>query len=371
MIDNKKLLTQIFLQAVKVPSPTGSEKEMALWLEEYMSKLGWQTWIDNTGKLHDSNTGNLYAYLFKSKKLKTLVFCSHMDTVQKSGDVIKPQFDGRYFKSDGSTILGADNKAGVTAMLALASTLDKAKISHNILFFFSTREENGVMGSSYFVFEKNPIEAIYNIDNSDKFENFVTRALGYSCFSIEVNGKSVHAAKEYSKGIDAIAASGELIGALPLGSHKEDGWTLNIGSIKGGHSTNVVCDKVILSGELRFFDVQVYRRMLKRLRQICMNISNTTSANIVFNLDKTSFIPTFSFENSPIESQVKNACKRLGLTPKFKTVFATSDSNFLSSFGYPCITVSRGGENPHSVEETLDIVDLEKCLEFLRTVVEL
>ena len=38
-------------------------------------------------------------------------------------------------------------------------------------------------------------------------------------------------------------------------------------------------------------------------------------------------------ENSPIESQVKNACKRLGLTPKFKTVFATSDSNFLSSFG--------------------------------------
>ena len=177
-MDSNSKLVETFLELVKIPSASGHEKMIANYVEKKMEGLGWEVWNDNLGEQNDCDTGNVYAYLEKNKELPTLVFSAHMDTVQKTGDQVSPVVRDGVIKSDGTTILGADNKAGVTSLLVAAGTIKKDYLNINLLFFFPTREEAGVMGSSRFEFDKSKIKYVFNIDSSDTPGVFIYKSLG-------------------------------------------------------------------------------------------------------------------------------------------------------------------------------------------------
>ena len=140
----------MFLDLVKIPSPSGGEKDVAAYIVEKMLASGFSVWSDNKGGSNASNSGNIYAYYEVNKDFQTLMFSAHMDTVQGWEDVVVPIVEGGSVKSDGSTVLGADDKAGVAVLLAVSQFMDKTTIKNNVLFYFPTREEAGVMGSSLF-----------------------------------------------------------------------------------------------------------------------------------------------------------------------------------------------------------------------------
>ncbi|OGE30347.1 hypothetical protein A2631_01055 [Candidatus Daviesbacteria bacterium RIFCSPHIGHO2_01_FULL_44_29] len=366
-----KDLVKLFTEAAEISSPSGYEKDIAGWITNKMNDLGWKVWTDDSGKKNQSNSGNIYAYLEVSPEYKTLVFSAHMDTVQKLGEQVKVKFDGKVFTSTGKTILGADNKAGIVSLLALAESLDIGKLSCNLLFFFTTHEEAGVMGSSFFKFDKASIKYVFNLDSSDLPGVFVYKSLGYENFIIEVHGLASHAAKSYDKGKDAVKISASLINSLPIGKNSQQGWTLNIGQVHGGEATNVVCDLVTLTGEIRAFKDQTIKSVEEKISQISQKIGKRFNTQIKFKIKKSSYIPPFNGDkNSAIAKLCYQTSLSVGLKPIFKESFSTSDANNLSGKGYPTISVSRGGSNAHSNSEKLQLRHLKQTAGFLKKLVE-
>lgn len=364
-------LAELFTELAQTPSPSGKEKKMSVFLCNYFKKLGWKVWVDNTSKKNNSDTGNVYALLKINKDFDTFAFSAHMDTVQKEGDDIKVKFDGKLFKSDGKTILGADNKAGVTALLAVARKIESKKLKHNLLFFFPTREEAGLMGSSLFSNKGvGKIKYFFNLDGGDKPGVFVYKALGCEGFTINIKGKAAHAAKEYDKGKDAIKAAGLLINLIPTGKNAKNGTTLNIGKIAGGASTNVVCDSVELKGELRGFTQKAMTNLQKVILAKSKIVEKKLGVKIEVVFNEHSAIPPFSGNpNTEICNFCKKATKKAGLAPKFEKAFYTCDANFYSSKGYEAINVSRGGSNAHSNNESLLLSDLKNTISLINMLI--
>lgn len=362
----KTKIIETFLDLVKISSPSGKEAMLANYIKEKMIKSGFTVWFDDAQKVNGSDTGNLYAYFEVNKSKQTLVFSAHMDTVQKDGEVVKPVMTNGFIESDGKTILGADDKAGVAVLLIAADVIDKKQLKHNLLFFFPTCEEAGIMGSSQFMFDKSKIKYVFNLDSSDKPGVFIYKSLGYENFDIVVKGISAHAAKHYEDGIDAIKAAGLLISKIPTGTNMEEGWTLNIGKITGGAGTNVVCDEVVLKGEIRSFDPKVQNMVKEKIEQICYEVGMNTKAQILFVPDNLSTIPSFlESNNSDLVNLCKEVTESLDLDFVLKESFSTSDSNFYFAKGYKTISVSRGGENAHSKLEKIKIVDVKDALEIV------
>lgn len=372
MAFSDKQLIDHLIQAIKIPSPSGREERMASWIEEKLKNSGLQIWRDKVGSRNNSDSGNVYGFLEKDPKLPAVIFCAHMDTVEKGDKVINPLFDQRIFKSDGETILGADNKAGIIALLALVEEIDKRKLKNNLLFFFSTREEAGIMGSLFFEFPGKKIKYIFNVDSSDKPGVFIYRSLGYMNFGINVIGRAAHAAKEYEKGVNAIAVAAELITRLPLGKNNKEKWTLNIGKISGGESTNVVCDLVELKGEFRFFNQKRVKKIKLNLQKICKQVAKEFSAKIKVDFDEKSYIPPFKGKVSgKINKICEKACDEIGLNCEFKEAFSTSDANSFSGQGFEVVSVSRGANNAHSKSEEFSLADLKKTISLLKALVAL
>ena len=365
-----KQISDLFIKLAETPSPSGEETLVAKFIKDYLTKLGWKVWQDKSGIKNDSEANNVYAYLEIDKKYDTYVFSAHMDTVQKLNDKIKVNFDGKIFKSNGKTVLGADNKAGVTSLLTLATELNKKLTKHNILLFFPTREEAGIMGSSLF----NPkgigkIKFFFNIDAGGNPGSFVYKSLGYKNFNIIVNGLSAHAAKEYDKGKDAVKAASMIVSMLPIGKDIKEGTTLNVGSIHGGSATNVVCDLVELKGEYRAFSIKNISKIENTITQIVKKVEKTTGTKIDLFLDKKSLIPPFSGDlSSEIVEHIKKVFKSLKISPLFVESFSTSDACFYSGLGYQTISICRGGSKAHSVEETLKFKDLKFTISLLQKI---
>ena len=109
-------IVERFLEYVQVDSETKNEGVFAKRLKEDLEKLGFEVYEDNAGEKVGSNTGNLIATLGGNEGSETIMFSCHMDTVSP-GNGIKPVVKDGVIYSDGTTILGGDDKAGIAALL--------------------------------------------------------------------------------------------------------------------------------------------------------------------------------------------------------------------------------------------------------------
>ncbi len=353
-----KNIEQIFFDLVKIPSATGRESMTVGYIQKYLNNLGYKTWQDDVGNIVGSNCGNLYAYLEIDPSFDTVVFSAHADTVLPIGSAVKAIKVGTKMRSDGTTILGADNRAGIAAILDMAQGLDHNILHTNLLLFFPVHEEAGKMGSAYFK-SKQKIKYVFNVDESSRPGNFVYASLSHLSFEIRVSGKAAHAAKSYNKGVNAIVAASKLISRLKLGSDKQIGWTMNIGLINGGLSTNVVPDNVLIKGEVRAYTKKVLDVKLKEIQNLMRSISSMVGAKFDLILKTDSMVPPFDGLKDPDLTKIcKIACSHLNLKPKFVKSFSSSDANSFASLGYRVISVARGGAKPHSLGEYVLIDDL-------------
>ena len=368
---DKNLITKLFTEACSINSPSGDEREIAEWIKNKLEPLDWEVWTDDTGEENKSNTGNLYAYFEIDDKIETVAFSAHMDTVAKKGDKIKVIFDGEVFKSDGTTILGADNRGGLVPLINFGLNIKKDELKNNLLLFFPTREEEGIMGSKFFKFDKSKIKYIFNMDGGQNPGTFVYKSLGFLNFTIEIYGVASHAAAAYEQGKNAILIASELIKVLPLGKNEKEGTTLNIGRIKGGGATNIVPDFVEIEGELRAFELEKMEELFSFVESKCEE--TTKKFGVKFKLikdsDKSFSGPLWGTLDSNICEMVKEAAKKIGLKPVFETAFYSTDANHFSKSGYETIVVTRGGKNAHSKDEQTTLSDLVKTSELVEKLV--
>jgi len=121
---NRERLIQTFLTLVQIDSESGEEQEIIAYLKKEMDDLGFKTDIDKIGNLICSNDPN-----------PKLMLAAHTDTV-KPGKGIKPIIEGNIIKTDGTTILGADNKSGVSAILEILTSIKEngLKVELEVVF---------------------------------------------------------------------------------------------------------------------------------------------------------------------------------------------------------------------------------------------
>ena len=344
-------MKDLFITLVKIPSPSGGEQAMREFISDFLNKLKVKSSTDSAG--------NLLADLGGTGK--RILMVAHMDTVQKPGEIVTPKFkNGTYF-GDGSTILGADNKAGVAILLTLAKELSQMRVRPKIYFAFTTNEEVGRMGSSQLNLKKIEPDFIINVDGNKSPGVVDVQGLGQTVFELEIKGKSAHAALEPGKGIHAIKMAARIVTSLKMGKFA-DGSTLNIGQINGGTSTNVVPDKVSLKGEARAFSDIRLEEILLKVSRISKTMVKTFPDYGVPVWDKS--------KDSSLVNVCKAAAKKAGVKFRIEAMLASSDANYLARYGVPTINVNRGGANPHSYSESITLDEMEKTKEFLAKIIE-
>ncbi|MBG0764957.1 MAG: peptidase M20, partial [Tissierellales bacterium] len=126
---NKDRLVKRFMDYVKISSETGNEKEFSDLIVKELKELGLEVKRDKAGEKIGSNSNNIYCYL-DGKGDKSRIYSAHMDTV-KPGIGINPVIEDGFIKSSGDTILGGDDKAGISVVMEALTTIKEQDITHN------------------------------------------------------------------------------------------------------------------------------------------------------------------------------------------------------------------------------------------------
>ena len=354
-------IADLFCSLVEIPSPSGSELEVAEYISRYLKKNGIDSYLDNSGAHIRSNSGNLVAEVGGSGP--TIMFVAHMDTVETGSVKIRPKIKNGTATSHGNTILGADNKAAVAALVSAIIDLKKDNSHSNIIAVFSAREESGIMGVKYLKLNKK-VDYAFIIDGGSPAGTFITRALGQTPFKIIIKGREAHSAVNPEYGRNAIKSAGLIVASQKLGRF-QDGSTVNINKIDGGGSTNIIPGQVIILGEVRAFSPEAMKKRFSELEAHSRKACKITGCKFNIIQEKKEGAPPFHIGNNKIAEIAKKATETAGFRFELKSENGTTEANWLKTRIENLIGMSRGGKNPHSKEESIkisEIIDTKKLI---------
>lgn len=354
---NKRLIDQ-FLEMIKIPSESGNEKDMIEYLEKEFQKLGAKTIIDNYG--------NLVAKIIAKNctgKEPILLSC-HADTV-KPGVGIKPVIENSIIKSDGTTILGADDKAGIAEMLEALRT---AQIHPPIEIAISRQEEIGLLGVKNMDYSLISAKKGFLLDN-DTLDTIVIGGPSYFAIDVEIAGKAAHAGMEPEKGINAIFAASKAISKLRLGRLDVE-TTANVGVINGGIIRNGVPDSATFLAECRSLNHAKAEQLANEMEAIIKKQVEDTGAKVeikIDNLCKAVDIP----EDSWTVKTAQKALKTVGIDAATTFITGFTDASIYNNQGIEMAVVGIGARLEHSTEEHIYISDMEKAVQMLLEIFKL
>lgn len=353
---NEPRLLDSFLEYVRIDSETGIERDMALRLERELRALGCSVSFDNEGEKLGCNVGNLYAVLPGESGREPLLLSAHMDTV-KPGLGIVPIVEDGVIHTDGSTVLGGDDKSGVAAIMEALRVLQEEKLPHPTLeIVFSIHEEGGVRGSANLDYSRLTAKRAVVLDSSGAPGKIILAAPGQYKLNVEILGKSSHAGVSPEAGISAIQVAADAIGKMKLLRIDEE-TTANIGSIHAQFATNVVPDRLTLSAEARSRNNDKLEAQGQHMLACIQNSCAAFGASFTGGL--TLAYPGYQIpEDHPFVAQVKAACAQAGLEPVLGASGGGSDANHMNRHGITAIPLATGMSKVHSVEEFLTVEHL-------------
>ncbi|WMJ89904.1 M20/M25/M40 family metallo-hydrolase [Anaerocolumna sp. MB42-C2] len=357
---NKIRAAEEFIKLVSIDAPSFKEREMADVLKQYLVGLGFEVTEDDAYKFYGGNAGNLYGFLKGDIKGDPLLFSAHMDTVEPStGKKAMIQEDGT-ITSDGSTVLGADDLAGVVAILEAVRTIREKGLSHrSVEVLFTIAEEVYIRGSEVFDYNQIKAKEAYVLDLSGPVGTAALKAPTLVSFTSEFTGKASHAGFAPEEGINAISAAAEAITAMKQGRIDEE-TTVNVGIIEGGLARNIVPEKCILKGEVRSLNHNKTLAEIDKIEHIFKETAWSFGAELKF---ETSF-GCIAYEIDKAQEVVKRfdrACRELGYETDYVATFGGSDNNNFVRNGITGIVIACGMNAVHSTKEYTHIDELERC----------
>ncbi len=299
---------------------------------------------------------------------------AHLDTVPICVGC-RPVIDGEYVKSaDPKTGLGADNRAGVAALLTAAIELTRNGVPHRpLVLCWFVQEEIGLQGSR----NLDPgilgdIGIAVNFDGGT-VEKLTVGATGGVRMTVQFYGHASHAGIAPEAGVNAIT-----IAALAIDRLRREGWlgrveknegkgTSNIGIIQGGDATNVVTPYVYLRAEARSHDPVMRECIVAAFRDAFASAVEEVRASDgrTGRVDFESSVDYDSFrlaEDTPSVLAAREAVLSVGRVPYADVAGGGLDANWLYRHGISAVTLGCGQRNVHTVDEKLCIADyLDAC----------
>jgi tripeptide aminopeptidase len=371
---NPERLAETFIRLVQIDSVSKQEADICRELRNILDAMGAETFVDDAGKAVGSNTGNLIARFRGNVDVPTLMLNAHMDTVEP-GKGVKPVYQDGVFTSDGTTILGADDKSAIAILLEVLTVLQEDRMPHGPLEVVLTiSEEIGLQGAKHLDLSRLTATFGYALDATDT-AGIITRAPGANHLKFVVHGKDAHAGAAPEKGINAIGIAAKAIAGLTLGRIDHE-TTCNIGVIQGGVATNIIPSLVTVSGEVRSHDPQ---KLAELTQTIVAAFEAAVQGYVPQSADAGSprleveIIPDFTRthipEDHPVVTLAMKAAQNLGRTLAPKVTGGGADANVFFSKGIMTGVLGTGMRDMHTVREWVRLSDMVQTTELVLEII--
>ncbi len=352
MINDNRLLAT-FLDLVRIDNPSGGEGPIAAHVQTLLEGLGLTVEQD---PIH-----NLLARL--PGEGAPLLLNAHMDSVVPCIGVRPIVADG-VIRSSGDTVLGADDLAGVAAIIeGVRATHDRGGPHRAAEILFTVQEEVGLYGAAQFDTSKLQAREGVTFDSGGDFGGITIGAPSQDSLYVMISGRAAHAGVAPERGISAIVVAAEALAAMPLG-RIDDETTANIGMIKGGDATNIVPDRVELWGEARSHNQEKLVAQVEAMVAACEEAARVRGANV--KIEITHKYDAYRLTaDMPMIQKLSAALREMGFEPHLQISGGGSDVNILVQHGIQLANLSVGYREIHSTDEHIAVADLQRAAELV------
>ena len=263
MAHRERLLSTL-IDLIRIDSPSGEEDAVDLELSTRLRDLGCQIQHDSFNNIVAKLAGN-----DDSIRQNPVMLSAHMDTVDTCRG-IKPVIDGDSLRSDGTTILGGDCKAGLTIVLeALASVKESGGNRRPVEVAFTRHEEGGLVGAHHLDFGLLSAKEGVVFDGEGPANRITIAAPSQNVVTANIKGRAAHAGLEPEVGRNALSAAATALLQLQAIPRNSQGNTrVNVGMMEGGSGRNIIPDRALLKLETRGETVSLDSYMEGRAREI-------------------------------------------------------------------------------------------------------
>ncbi len=375
---NETRLKNLLIELIRIDSLSRKERDVAMRLKREMEELEATVEIDDAGEKVGGNVGNLIAHFPGNKtSARPLLLSAHMDTVVP-GEGIVPVLDGDILRSDGTTVLGGDDKSGVAIICEVLRVVKENKLPCSDLdVVFTICEEAGLIGAK--CLDPNRLRARTGLVlDSDSVGFLFTKAPAANRMEFRIHGLEAHAGVCPEKGISAVKVTAEGVAQMRLGRIDHE-TTANIGVIEGGMAVNIVPNLVVLKGEARSHSSE----KLEEQTQHMLRCLQEAAAGHVLEFDGQRFFARIEAkierdydrmdvsDQAPIVQLVQAAAKNLNVEIKTTATGGGCDANVLNQKGLEVANLSTGMRDIHTVKEWLDLKDLYLSAQMVLEIVRL
>jgi tripeptide aminopeptidase len=276
------------------------------------------------------------------------------------------QYEGQtIITTDGTTLLGADDKAGITEIVtAMEYLIQHPEIKHGTIRICFTPDEEVGKGAHLFDVEKFGAEWAYTMDGSQigelEYENFNAASA-----IVTITGKIVHPGYAIGKMINSMQIANEFMSLLPEAEVPEK--TRDYQGFFHLHDMNGTVEKTVLEYIIRDHDIKLFAKRKNVLQNIADELNKVAGQNLIeitmkdqyFNM-KEKIVPVMHIVDLVEETMID-----LGITPLIKPIRGGTDGSQLSFKGLPCPNIFAGGHNFHGRFEYVPAESMVKATEVI------
>jgi len=358
----------LFLDLAALPTPPGEERTVADRVTAELRRLGLEVVEDGAGAEIGSNAGNLYTRLEPTAEGTPLFLCSHMDTVPPTGP-IEPVVEDGVVRNGGGTILGADNKSAVVAMVETARRVVEERIPHaGLELLFTPKEEVGLRGAQAFDSSRLHARVGYVYDQAGPIGEVILGAPHSMIMEITFVGQSAHAGMAPEEGRSAIAAAGRAIADMRLGRIDEE-TSANVGVIQGGVARNIVPDRCILNCEARSHDERKLADAVQEMLDACSFAASLAGCDVEAEVTRGFHGYRFAKADEPVRI-AEAALRRTGHEPTYALSGGGADANVFNMRGLACLNLANGMAEIHTPQEHIAVADLDAMVDVTLALLE-
>jgi tripeptide aminopeptidase len=349
---------ELFTELAAIPSPPGEERAVADAVARYLRECAVEVDEDGAGTVVGATAGNLYSRLEATASGTPLFFCAHLDTVPPTGPIEPVVDDEGVVRNAAETILGADNKASVAAMLeATRRVLSENRPHAGIELVFTPKEEVGLLGA--FAFDHRRLTAThgYVYDQAAPIGDVILGAPFAQALEVRFTGRAAHSGMHPEEGRNAIAAAARAIADFRLGRVDEDS-TANVGLISGGTAPNIVAAYCTFQAEARSHDERKLHELVQEMIDACSFAAQMSECRVDVKTRKSYSGYRFKRDDEVVRL-ASEALSRTGYEPRFGLSGGAADANVFNERGLQCVNLANGMTDIHTPAEHISVADLE------------
>ena len=274
---------------------------------------------------------------------------AHMNTVWPTPGM-EPVVSDEGVRSDVSSVLGADDKAGMAAIMEGVQAVAAAGLPHGpIELVLTVGEDVGHVGSR--AFDAADIEARIALvfDGEGTVGSVITRAPAARGFTAVFHGKAAHAGTELELGVSAIAMTARAIDRMQLGRIDER-TVANIGTVTGGQAMNIVPPEVTIAGQARSATDERVDEQIADIRRAMTKAAKEFGGTVVYE-DTIGINAFFLADDAPVVRLADRAIRAAGREPAHTRTGGGSDAHEFNSKGIWSVILGMGCMGAHTTEE--------------------